>query len=154
MVAAVFLAVSCIAKNRKSIFLWQALNCLLLAIASYFFRSYAGITTLFFCGLRNLLIVWNRYTKNAMFILLLGIVLTGLWANNRGIVGLLPIIATVEYTICCHYIRSEHYTRWSILINEVIWLTYSFLILDIFTAVSDGIVILVDGIAIYKNSRK
>jgi len=38
--AAVFLAVSCVVKDRKQVFILQFMNCAVLALASYFFGSY------------------------------------------------------------------------------------------------------------------
>ena len=154
LAAAVFLAVSCIVKDHKKVFLWQTVNCLLLAVSSYFFGSFAGITTLFLCALRNILIVTDRYTKPAMLVTLVSVIASGLIANNKGIIGLLPIVATVEYTICCHYVHGKNATRWSIFANEVIWVLYSLLILDVSTAVSDLVIIVVDIVAIVKDRNQ
>ena len=74
----------------------------------------------------------------------------GFMANNRGIVGLMPVFATVEYTLCCHFIRDVKKTRISVLFNESIWLIYSFLVRDYSTAMTDIAVITVDIFAIIK----
>lgn len=60
---AVFLAVSCVVKSRKQIFVLQFLNCAFLAVASYFFNAYATITTLIICCIRNIFIMRDKFTK-------------------------------------------------------------------------------------------
>ena len=143
LAAAVFLAVSCAVKDRKQIFVLQFMNCAVLAAASYFFSSYAAISTLALCCVRNIFIMRDRFTKL--------VIICGLLANNRGIVGLLPVIATVEYTMCCHFITEVKKNRVSILVNEIIWIVYSFIIMDYSTAVTDIIVVIVDILAIIKS---
>ena len=66
LAAAAFLAASCVMKSRNGIFAMQFMNCALLAAASYFFGSYAAISTLILCCVRNVLILRERFTKNAM----------------------------------------------------------------------------------------
>ncbi len=151
LAAAVFLAVSCAVKDRKQIFVLQFMNCAVLAAASYFFSSYAAISTLALCCVRNIFIMRDRFTKPVMTVIVILVIICGLLANNRGIVGLLPVIATVEYTMCCHFITEVKKTRVSILVNEIIWIVYSFIIMDYSTAVTDIIVVIVDILAIIKS---
>ena len=55
LVAAFFTVASSWSKDRKRIFLYQAMQCFLLAIANIFFLSVSGTTTYALCALRNLL---------------------------------------------------------------------------------------------------
>ena len=64
--------------------------------------------------IRNLLVANDRYTKPMMTVFLILTIVAGVLANTRGLVGLLPVFATVEYTICCHYIVGEKATKCSI----------------------------------------
>ena len=153
LAAAAFLAASCVMKSRNGIFAMQFMNCALLAAASYFFGSYAAISTLILCCVRNVLILRERFTKNAMTAIVVLVVILGIMTNNRGAVGLMPVIATVEYTICCRLIRDVKRTRVSVLVNEAIWLIYSFIIFDFSTALTDVAVIIVDILAIVREKR-
>lgn len=150
LIAAVFLAVSCTVKTRNKVFIMQFMNCALLAVASYFFGSYAAITTLVLCCIRNIFILKDKFTKPVMAVIITLVFIFGFMANNRGIVGLMPVFATVEYTLCCHFIRDVKKTRISVLFNESIWLIYSFLVRDYSTAMTDIAVITVDIFAIIK----
>ena len=107
-VAAIFMVASCVVKRKRTIFLCQFLECALLAVASVFFGALAGMTTL---------VANDRYTKPMMTVFLILTIVAGVLANTRGLVGLLPVFATVEYTICCHYIVGEKATKCSIFVN-------------------------------------
>ena len=104
-------------KRKRTIFLCQFLECALLAVASVFFGALAGMTTLVFSAIRDLLVANDRYTKPMMTVFLILTIVAGVLANTRGLVGLLPVFATVEYTICCHYIVGEKATKCSIFVN-------------------------------------
>lgn len=155
-ISAVFLGMSCYAKDRKKIFSLQLINCATYAVASYFFGTYAAITSLALCCLRSIFIMKDQYTAATAYILAAAVIISGLITNNRGFVGLFPVIASVEYNLCCYYITDPHLTRYSILINELIWVIYAFIIKDFSTGVSDTIIILVDITAIihYRNASR
>ena len=70
--------------------------------------------------------------------------------NKRGIKGLMTVLATGEYTMCCYFITNIRKTKISILLNESIWLVYSFIVQDYATALTDVAVIIVDIVAILK----
>lgn len=148
--AAVFLAVSCVVKDRKQVFILQFMNCAVLALASYFFGSYAAISTLALCCVRNVFITKDRFTRPVMTVIVILVIVCGVLTNNRGIIGLMPVLATVEYTMCCYFINNIRKTKISILLNESIWLVYSFIVQDYSTALTDVAVIIVDIVAILK----
>ena len=98
--AALFMVASCVVKRKQAVFFCQFLECALLAVASVFFGSLAGMTTLVLSAVRNLVVAKGRYTKPVMVAFVILTIVAGLLANTRGLVGLLPVLATVEYTIC------------------------------------------------------
>ena len=148
--AALFMVASCVVKRKQAVFFCQFLECALLAVASVFFGSLAGMTTLVLSAVRNLVVAKGRYTKPVMVAFVILTIVAGLLANTRGLVGLLPVLATVEYTICCHYIEGEMATKCSIFVNVLLWIVYSFLICDFSTAISDSIVLVVATVAIVR----
>lgn len=93
---------SCIVKDRKKIFHLQFLQCVLLAISSWFFVSYSGIVANAVAALRNLTVAQNKFTKKTAMIFLILSVILGLSFNNRGCIGLLPMIANVQFAVCCY----------------------------------------------------
>ncbi len=145
---------SCCSKDIKKVFIYQFGECFLLAVASCFFGTYSAVITLLLCALRNILIAYKKFTKPLMIIFLILVSISGLLVNNRGIIGLLPVIATIEYTLCCYLITDLKGTKISILINLLIWIIYSFIVLDFSTAISDSVIAIIDIFAIIKLLNK
>ena len=149
-VSAMFMAASCLADTKYKIFFYQVLECLVLAVASVFFGSLAGAVTLVLCALRNYIIARERFSMAIMWLFVILTIVSGVWVNNLGLLGLIPVIATVEYTICCHYITSVKGTKYSIFVNVLLWVIYSFMIYDFSTGIADTIVLIVDAAAIVR----
>lgn len=89
--------------------------------------------------LRNFIIARDKYTKPVMYVFLAVTTVSGILANNMGIIGFLPVIATIQYTVCLNIFHSLFGTRLCIFINTAIWVTYSFMIFDFSTALTDSI---------------
>ena len=75
-------------------------------------------------------------------------VVFGVWANNRGLIGLIPVVATVEYTICCHYVKEIKAVKCSIFVNTFLWVFYSFAIMDFSTGFTDATVLIIDAVSL------
>ncbi len=152
LIAAVFMVASCMVKQRHQVFQLQFLQCMLLTVASYFFQSYSGLIANFISGIRNLLVAKGYFSKKVMVTFLLVSVVLGLHVNNRGWIGLLPMIANLQFALGCYLFSDMLQTKWNIWVNVVIWIIYSFLIFDFSTGICDCIVLLVNSITIYKMS--
>ncbi len=141
-VAAVSMLLSAITKNRTTLFFLQFLECALLAVANLFFASYAGVWVLLLSAIRNILVAKEKYNKKMMWGFLVLTVLLSLLTNNRGMVGLIPMIATVQYTVCSLFATNVVRAKWSMAVNTLFWIIYSAAVWDVSTAVSDLIVLL------------
>lgn len=143
--AAVFTALSSLSKGKKKIYGFQALQCLTMALASVFFASYTGVTTFLLCALRNYLLTTDRYTKKVCVFFLAAITILGLLSNNRGWIGLLPVITTMVYTVGQYYLRSEMSIKANIAVNLLLWAIYDIIISDYVSAVVDSITVVITG---------
>ena len=124
--------------NSKSrSYMFQFWQCLILAVANYFFHSYAGITTLVLCALRNLLIGREKYSKKwcVFFIIVIGAV--GLIVNNKGIAGILLVIATVGYTWGSYVCEKPMAVKTNIFINQLCWGIYEAFVLDFVSLITE-----------------
>ena len=156
LVAACFLAASCISRNNRRVFAFQCMESLTVAVSSLFFASYAASVSMLLSALRNWLVSREKYTRPVMlFFLIVGVIL-GIAINVRGWLGLVPVIATAQYTLCCFYVKGVLTTKYSIAVNLLMWVVYSFLILDFSTAISNAVVLILDIGVIVKmhNERK
>lgn len=154
LIAALFMMASCIVKERSRVFRLQFLQCLLLAVSSWFFSSYSGIAANIVSGLRNLVVASGKFTKRMVLVFLLLSVGMGVLFNNRGYIGLLPVIANIQFAVCSYWFTSLTGTRYSIWVNVLLWIIYSFAIMDISTAVSDSAVLILNTVSIVQLHKK
>ena len=150
LIAAVFTAKSAWDKDRWNIYIDQVIQCGLLAIASVFFNSYAGIVTLAICAIRNLLLAYDKFGKKSLAASIILLLLLGLCLNNRGYVGIIVIMANLIYTLGCYLAKRELTMKINIAIDMLMWIAYEALIIDIPSLVADSVTFVLALIAVYK----
>ena len=74
----------------------------------------------------------------------------GVCFNNNGLLGLLPIIASVSYTICIYVLKSAQKMRVALVINLIQWLFFDFFIKAYPMFVMDLIIIIITLINIFR----
>lgn len=126
------------AKDYHKIYYYQVLQCLTLAVASWFFHSYVGITSLLVCGFRNYLAATDRLNKTRMLLCLAAIVIPGVLVNNLGPIGYLVLLANILYTLGMYWVKSEMAIKINIIINLTLWIIYECVLLDIPSIVADA----------------
>lgn len=139
-VASVFLAISNCAQSQKKIYLFQLLETATFCVSSIFFASWAGLSTLLISLVRNILVVKNRLRKWHVYLFAALVVIIGLYVNNRGWLGLLPLAATVEITFANYYAKSVPLIKVSVLVNTILWAVYSYLIWDFAAGISETLI--------------
>lgn len=156
LVAVWFTAMSSWSKDRRNIYLNQVWQCLLLSLASAFFRSYTGIATLLLCAWRNYLASQGRLTKRWSLIILGLIVFFGLLVNNRGFLGYLLVLTNVIYTLGVFYTKRELSIKCNMILNMTLWMIYDIFIMDIPSGIADfvGIVTAVASLLRPEQNRK
>ncbi|MCR5576948.1 MAG: YgjV family protein [Oscillospiraceae bacterium] len=137
--AALFTLASAWSRERGRIYLFQTGQCLLLALANVFFASLSGVTTFVLCAARNYLLARDRFTPRLCVFFAAAVTAVGLAANNRGLVGLLPVVTTVIYTVACLYVRRTRAVKCNIIVNLVLWAVYDVFILDLVSCAVDGV---------------
>ena len=136
--AACFTLASAWSRDRRRIYLYQAGQCLLLACANILFGSVSGVTTFALCTARNLLLACDRFTAGRCFFFVAAVALLGLSANNRGLVGLIPVVTTAVYTVVCLYARRTRAIKLNLIVNLLLWAVYDFFILDLVSCAVDS----------------
>ena len=153
-VASVFLAISNCAQSQKKIYLFQLLETATFCLSSVFFASWAGLSTLLVSLVRNILVVKNRLRKWHVYLFAVLVVLIGLYINNRGVLGLLPIAATVEITFANYYAKSVPLIKVSVLFNTILWAVYSFLIWDFAAGISETLISILGAVSLVQYMRQ
>lgn len=151
LLAAICIGVSVIKKNKIDLIGWQVFDVLFCVLSSFVLASYAAATTNTVALIRNVLAYKNRLTKNLTWVLTLLCVIVGLWANNRGVIGLLPIIASGSYTVLMYITKDEQQMRWALVSNLILWLVHDAYIQSYPLAVMDFVLSVWTAMHIYKN---
>ena len=133
-VAAMFMTTSCLIKDKKKIFFLQSMECITLAVASVFFKAYAGVATLLISALRNYIVSKDKFSTKVMYIFIALTAFLGFLTNNRGVIGLIPVAATIQFTLCQKYCKKLFSIKLMIFVNTFAWVVYSLIIKDYSTA--------------------
>ena len=153
LLSAVCIAVSVIKKNKNDLILWQVFDIIFCIFSNIALYTYAALTTNSIALIRNVLAYKNKLTKKLTGILLILCIVIGLWANNRGIIGLFPIIASASYTVLMFTTKNEQQMRWALVFNLMLWLVHDVYVQAYPSAVTDLILSIWTVIQIYKHKK-
>lgn len=152
--ASVCLAASCCAKNKKSAYGLQAAESAVLCGSYLVFSAWAGLVTQVLSVLRNLLVMRGKFSVRWMVFFTALAVALGVTVNNRGLIGLLPVAATVQLTLCNHFCRTLKQVKISFLVNAIQWLTFSFCIGDYVNAATQVAVMALCAVSLARMTRR
>lgn len=100
-------AISAAQKTAKRLLWVQIISQLIYCTGSIILKGYSGAVQNVISTVRNLVAIKNIKSKALEWILVvLGVVL-GLVFNNLGWVGLLPVIANLQYTLAVFYFKED-----------------------------------------------
>lgn len=149
-IAGIFIILSMWVNNEKQAYKYQFLNAFILMISSVFFLSWTGVVTMAIAASRNAMVFKDKLTfKWTVFFIIISIVL-GLLVNTMGFIGLLPIIAIVQITLCNYYLKSIKPIKISFIVNSAIYIIYFLAILDFASAIIETVTALVGVVALIK----
>ncbi len=142
-IAGVFLVLSMWVNDEKDAYKYQFLNAFVLMISSVFFLSWTGVTTMGIAAARNMFVYKDRLTLSWTVFFIIVSVVTGLMVNTMGFIGLLPIIAIVQITVCNYMFKSIKWIKLSFIVNEIFYIIYFIAIWDISSSVIESITALI-----------
>lgn len=154
LLAAICIGISVVKKSKKDLIGWQIWDVIFCILSSFVLASYAAVTANTVALIRNVLAYKNKLTKNMTWVLTFLCVLLGLWANNRGIIGLFPVIAAGSYTVLMYTTKDEQQMRWALVSNLILWLVHDAYIQSYPLAVMDFMLSVWTAVQIYKNRKE
>lgn len=141
LLAALCLAYSTFSNKKNKMMLWQAINSVFYGLSNLFLGAYSAVVTNILSLFRNTLQVKNKLSRNLTIIICLLMTVVGLIFNNMGWIGLLPIVASVSYTICVYVLKSAQQMRIALVINLLQWMVVDFIVKSYPMFVMDIIII-------------
>ena len=153
LIAGIFIILSMWVNDEKQAYKYQFLNAFILIISSVFFLSWTGVVTMAIAASRNAMVYFDRLTFGwTIFFIIISIVL-GLMVNTMGIVGILPIIAIVQISLCNYYLKTIKPIKTSFIINSAIYIVYFFAIWDISSAAIESLTAMIGVISLIRLIR-
>ncbi len=149
--AALCIAVSVMKKSKKDLIGWQILDTSFCILSASFLNSYSSVSTNSIALVRNILAYTNKLNKVLTGILLVVCIIVGLYVNNRGLIGILPVAATAEYTILIYTTKNEQQMRYALIVNLLMWFGHDIYIQAYPTACTDMILSIWTAIQAFKS---
>ena len=148
LIAGIFIIISMWVNDEKQAYKHQFLNAFILMISSVFFLSWTGVVTMAIAASRNLMVYKDRLTFHwTVFFIVISIVL-GVLVNTMGFVGLLPIIAIVQITLCNYYLKTIKKIKIGFIVNSAIYIVYFLAIWDFASAAIESFTAMVGVVAL------
>ena len=134
-------SISASRKNIKSMLWMQNASQVIYGISSLLLKGYSATVQNVVCILRNLMVIKGIKSKIVeWFLLILGVAI-GLWFNNLGFWGLLPIIANFQYGLAVfHFKDNEIIIKISFFIHTLLFVFFSLIVLNFVGVCTNSIV--------------
>ena len=148
------LAASCVVNDKKRAYFFQMMESLLLTVSASVFGVWSSMSTQAIGTVRNGLVMKEKFTTPIMVVCTVLTVAIGVAVNNRGLIGLIPVAATVQLTLCNYYVKSLRGVKVSFLVNVILWTIYSYCILDIAYGTASAVIAVLTGSSLARLMKK
>lgn len=152
--SAVFIALSVVKKNKKDLIWYQVIDVIFCILSNIALYTYAALTTNSVALIRNILAYKNKLTRKITWVLFVLCIIFGLWANNRGFIGLFPIIASSSYTIFMFTTKNEQQMRWALISNLMLWFVHDIYVQAYPSAATDVLLSIWTIVQIFRNRKR
>ena len=151
--AVICLAISVLKKNKRRLIYWQILDTGFFIASTFVLASYSAVVTNSVSLIRNLLAFKNRLNLNWVIFFCVIMTVLGLYFNNRGVIGWLLIMASVEYTICLMITRNVQQMRYALIVNLSFWLVHDAVIQSYPAALNDLTLGIWTAVQVWRNRK-
>lgn len=153
LLSAICIAISVLKKDKNNLILWQVIDVIFCILSNIALYTYSALTTNSIALIRNLLAYKNKLTKKITWTLFILCIVVGLWANNRGLIGLFPIAASASYTVFMFTTKDEQQMRWALVANLILWFVHDIYVQAYPSALTDVVLCIWTGMQIFKNRK-
>ena len=155
ILAMIFNALSSTRKTPKGVLLTQNFGQVAYIISAIALKGYSAAVQNVVSILRNLAAAKNIKSKVLEWTLVVLGVVFGVAFNNRGWIGLLPVIGNLEYTLAIfRYKNDERKIKVFFLISVVAFIIFNFAISNYAGVVADSVVVITTAIMLFKPTKK
>ena len=142
-------------KKNSEMLAVQIISQIFYGTGSFVLKGYSSVVQNVVGILRNIvgiIDIKNRFIEWSLIIL--GVVL-GIVFNNRGLLGYLPIIGNLEYSVAIfRFKNNERALKLSFIINMVMFSIFNFVILNYVSGISNLITAITTAISLIKQQKE
>lgn len=131
---------------------WQLSDYFFTMIANFLLGGYTGAISISVSIIRNVLMIKKWDSLYTTILLVIIQVTLGIHVNTLGLIGCLPLISSVSYTIISFLTDKVQWLRWVTIENMLLWSLYDFTIKAYPALLMDVIITITTLIAIKKYS--
>ena len=148
-------SVSSTRKTTKEVLLFQSLGQLIYCIGTIVLKGYSAAVQNAVSLARNVVAIRNINSKALEWTLVvLGVVL-GVVFNNLGLIGLLPVLANLQYTLAIFRFRdNDRALKISFLICVTMFAVFNAAILNIVGVCANAVIFTTSVVALLRDARK
>ncbi len=141
-------------KKHSEIMAVQIVSQFFYAASSIALKGYSSTAQNVVAVFRNLAAMKNVKSKVLEWALILAGVALGIAFNNRGLLGWLPIIANLEYSISVFRLKdNERALKLAFIINMVMYAVFSVVIMNYVGAVSCTVIAVTTAVSLLKKEK-
>ena len=143
VIAMIFMLFAVSQKDNKKLIIIQGVSHFFFAISGIVLKGYSGVVQDVIGFVRNLAISKRFINKSIRIFLLTAGVVFGITLNNKGLIGVLPIVGTFQYTLVSTDEKSQNKTvQLSIIVNSILMIFYSIAINNYANIMTNSLIII------------
>ena len=143
VIAMIFMLIAVSQKDNKKLIIIQGVSHFFFALSGIVLKGYSGVVQDVIGFVRNLAISKRIINKSIRICLLTASVVFGLTLNNKGLIGVLPVVGTFQYTLVSTNEKSQNKTvQLSIIVNSILMIFYSIAINNYANIMTNSLIII------------
>ena len=147
-------SISSTRKTVKGVLGMQCLSQIIFIVVSIAFQGYADLVQNVVGLVRNLFAMSKKQVKGIEWVFVTLAVGLGLWFNNLGWLGLLPVLANFEYSLAVfRFADDERAMKVAFAVMNLLYMVYNFCMLNVVGGVCSAVVIVTTVIYLVKNKK-
>lgn len=148
-------SISATRKTARSVLLFQCIGQAFYGVGSIVLKGYSGAVQNAMSILRNFVAIKKINSKSLEWALvILGVVL-GVYFNNLGLIGWLPIVANLEYTLAVFYFKdNDRALKIAFLITVAMFGMFNGFIYNVVGVITNAVVLITGIVALARKERQ
>ena len=148
-------AISSTRKTVKGVLAMQNVSQVIYCFSAIVLKGYSAAVQNAVGFFRNLTAIWNIRSKALEWVLIAAAAVLGVAFNNRGLLGLLPVVGNLQYTLAIFRFKGkERLLKISFLLSLVAFVIFNFAIGNYVGVICDSVVIVTTIVVLIRDRKK